>query len=83
LTIVAFLLQRDEPADESDHGVILLQLDETAGRWGAFDGRSKLQTALQAGETQKESPGLATKARSRGRHSFYAVTTSSSPDDAF
>jgi hypothetical protein len=25
-------LQRDEPADESDHGVIPLQLDETTGR---------------------------------------------------
>jgi hypothetical protein len=31
LTIVAFLLQRDEAADESDHRVIPLQLDETAG----------------------------------------------------
>jgi hypothetical protein len=31
LTIVTFLLQRDEAADESDHGVIPLQLDET---WG-------------------------------------------------
>ena len=36
-----------------------------------------------AGDAQKESPGLATKARSRGRPSFYAATTSfSSPDDA-
>jgi hypothetical protein len=35
LTIVAFLSQRDEAADESDHGVIPLQLDEAAGRSGA------------------------------------------------
>jgi hypothetical protein len=33
LTIVAFLLQRDEAADESDHRIIPLQLDKTAGRW--------------------------------------------------
>jgi hypothetical protein len=56
--------------------------------WGgatleAFDGRSRLQTALPAGDAQKESPGLVTKARSRGRPSFYAVTSSfSSSDDA-
>jgi len=31
LTIVAFL-RPDEPADEGDHRVIPLQLDETAGR---------------------------------------------------
>ena len=36
-----------------------------------------------AGVRKKESPALAPKARSRGRPSFYAVTSSSGPDDAF
>jgi hypothetical protein len=85
LTIVTILLQRDEPAGEGDHRVIPLQLGETAGRWvpKAFDGRSKLQTGLQAGGGQKESPGLDTKARGHGRLSFYTVGTCfSSSDDA-
>jgi hypothetical protein len=48
LTIVVFLLRRDEAADESGHRVIPLQLDDAAGRWvpEAFAGRSKSQTAL-------------------------------------
>jgi len=56
LTIVALLLWRDEAADESDHRVIPLQLDDAARRWvpEAFDGRSKSHTALQAGDAQEE-----------------------------
>jgi hypothetical protein len=46
----------------------------------AFDGRSKSQTALPARDAQKESPGVDTKAPSRGRPSFYAATTSFSPN---
>jgi hypothetical protein len=47
LIIVTFLLQRDEAADESDHGVIPLQLDET---WGnVTPHRLSVSLKLEAG----------------------------------
>jgi hypothetical protein len=66
---------------EREHRGIPLQLDETVGRSVACGLRGSVEIAKslwRVGDGQ-ESPSTQIRARSRGRPSFYAVTTSSSP----